>query len=72
MRDIDLNIIGKRIKELRVECGMAQGVLAEKLGVAQNTISQYECNTKRPSIEILIRLAIELKTSADYLLGLED
>ncbi len=71
MRNIDIDGIGKRIKELRLECGMSQVVLAKKVGIVQNTLSQYE-NGKKPGLEVLAKLAIELKTTTDYLLGLED
>ncbi len=72
MIDIDLKELGRKIKELRVESGLYQSQLAEMVGLAQNTISQYENGTNSPSIETLANLAIVLKTTTDYLLGLED
>lgn len=72
MIDIDLKELGWKIKELRVESGLYQSQLAEMVGLAQNTISQYENGTNSPSIETLANLAIVLKTTTDYLLGLED
>lgn len=72
MKDIDLKELGRKIKELRVESGLYQSQLAEMVGLAQNTISQYENGTNSPSIETLAHLAIALKTTTDYLLGLED
>lgn len=72
MKDFDVLKTGKRIKELRVECEMSQKVLAEKIGVAQNTVTQYENGTAKPSIEVLFKLAVALGTTSDYLLGLSD
>lgn len=38
--------IGNRLKEIRAEFGFTQGEFAERLGINQNTLSQYE-NGKR-------------------------
>lgn len=64
--------MGSKIKELRVIKNFSQQDLAEKLGVKQNTVSQYENNVKRPSYEILIQLSNILEVSTDYLLGKEE
>lgn len=71
---IDFSMIktGQRIRELRTEYEMSQKDLAEKVGVAQNTITQYEKGTAKPSLDVLVNLSDVLKTTADYLLGLED
>lgn len=71
---VDFNAIkmGKRIKELRVECEMSQKVLAEKIGVAQNTIAQYENGTAKPSLEVLVKLAHTFNSTTDYILGITD
>ena len=72
MIDIDMKKLAERIKDLREENHLSQKDLAIKIGVAQNTISQYEQGTAKPSIEILANLAVALNTSTDYLLGLKD
>ena len=72
MIDFNMKRVGLRIKELRQESGMLQFQLAEKIGAAQNTIVQYEKGISRMSVEILFKLAIALKTTSDYLLGLTD
>lgn len=64
--------MGKRIKELRNECELSQKVLADKVGVAQNTIAQYEKGTAKPSLEVLVKLAVTFNTSTDYVLGIID
>ncbi len=63
---------GARIKELRQSLAISQQNLAEKVGVAQNTLAQYEKGTSKMSIDVLVNLATELDTTSDYLLGLED
>ena len=71
MIEIDMKELGARIKELRTERGLSQKQLADKIGVAANTVSQYESGQSKTSIDILANLAVELDTTTDYLLGLE-
>ena len=72
MVDFDMSKTGARIKELRQSLGLSQKSLAERVGIAQNTLAQYEKGISRTSIEVLVNLATELETTSDYLLGLED
>ena len=72
MKDYCVEKTGQRIKELRTELEMSQKVLAEKAGVKQNTIAQYEKGTAKPSLEVLFKLAVIFQTTTDYLLGLTD
>lgn len=58
-----------RIKKLRTDEGISQRELAEKIGVKQNYISQWESNTKKPGYDMLVLLADYFNTSTDYLLG---
>ena len=71
MIEIDMKILGAKIKELRTERGLSQKQLAEKIGVAANTVSQYESGQSKTSIDILANLAVELDTTTDFILGLE-
>ncbi len=72
MRDFDVSVMAKRIKELRNEKKLQQKELAEKIGVKQNSISRYESGIFVPSMEVLVHLAQVLDTTTDYLLGLTD
>lgn len=64
--------IGSKIKELRLEKGLLQKDLAIQIGVARNTITQYEKNLANPSYEVLIAIAKFFNVSTDFLLGIED
>jgi transcriptional regulator with XRE-family HTH domain len=64
--------IGNVIKELRAERGLRQSDLANAIGVASNTVTQYENDTIRPSYEVLVDIAAFFSVSTDYLLGLKD
>lgn len=70
MIEINMLEIGNRIKELRKENGMTQTQLAQKIGVATNTVSQYEKGLSKTSIDVIVNLAVALETTTDYLLGL--
>lgn len=61
-----------RIKKLREELHMTQQELADKLGGAKSTIAMYENETRKPSMEVLIKLSEIFDCSIDYLLGKSD
>lgn len=59
-----------RLAELRKKHGMTQGELASLAGVQQNTISQWECGKRNPSVPALMNLSRILGCSIDELYGL--
>lgn len=61
-----------RIAELRKSKGITQIDLAKKLGIAQNTLSQYENELRNPSASIILSIAEIFGVSTRYLLGLPD
>lgn len=61
-----------RIKKLREEFHMTQQELADKLNGAKSTIAMYESGTRKPSMEVLIKLSEIFNCSIDYLLGKSD
>lgn len=58
-----------RIQAAREQKKIRQKDLATKLGIAPNTLSQYETGKREPDFETLRRIADALDTSTDYLLG---
>lgn len=62
---------GIRLSQLRKDRGLSQAALAKKLGVSKQTIYRYENNLQSPSLESTKQLAIILRTSIDYLVGLD-
>ena len=72
MKDFNIDIVSKRIKELRVYNEYSQKQLGELLGVAQNTVAQYEIGTAKTSLDIIFNLAQVFETSTDYILGFTD
>jgi transcriptional regulator with XRE-family HTH domain len=63
--------LGERLARLRKERGYTQVELAEKIGIVQTIISDYEKDRFRPTAEMIIRLAQALEVSTDELLGLK-
>ena len=61
-----------RLKELRIEKGINQKELADKLGYKQNTISQWENGKRFMDTETLRIVADFFEVSSDYLLGMSD
>ena len=64
-------MLGQRICELRTALGWSQVELAKRLGVAKQTVSNWENENIQPSIEMLVRLAKLFNVTTDYMLGLE-
>ena len=72
-KDYNLKIISKRLIELRLEKGLSQMQIVEKvISVSQSTYSRYEDGISTIGILTLISLAKYYKVSLDYLLGRTD
>jgi transcriptional regulator with XRE-family HTH domain len=63
--------IGQRVARLRKERGLTQQELAERLGLGQSNVSDYERGVLRvQGAELIVKLTQVLDVSADELLGL--
>lgn len=62
---------GEAIKAARVNAGMTQAMLAKKLHVTPQNISQYERNVKKPKYETLQKIADALGTTVFVLCGID-
>lgn len=63
---------GNRVKRLRTARGLTQSELAERIGSSQKQIWKYETDQNEPTLSVVLRLAIALDTSSDYLIGMTD
>lgn len=59
--------IGERIRKCRESKGLSQQQLGDEIGVAQNTISNYECGRSVPSTLDMMKLVELFDTSYIYL-----
>jgi len=65
-------ILGQRLKELRLEKGLTQKEIAEKLGLNSVTYLHYEKGQREPPLSLLADMAAFFEVSVDYLLGLKE
>lgn len=63
MPELDLVLLGKRIREARKECGLTQQELADQTGLAIKTVQDIEKGRKNPTYETLARLLERLGMS---------
>lgn len=68
----DVELVHERIRALRKERRFTQTMLAEKVGVSAQVVSNWERNYTSPDLQDLSKIATALHTTADYLLGLSD
>ena len=61
--------LGARVAQLRRDQGLTQTQLAERLGIAQQTLAHYEVGRLRVAASMLPALARVLGTSVEELLG---
>lgn len=61
--------IGSRIRKYREELGISQRQLAERIGVSNGRVSNWEQGLNRPDADMLAELCCVLKVSPSLLLG---
>lgn len=64
-----MEIVAKRLRELRHSVNLSQARLAKAIGLQQSAINRYENDQTDPSCDTLLRYADYFDVSADYILG---
>lgn len=64
-----INGLPEKLKALRLQFGLSQKQVAEKLDVSPSIVSGYETGERTPSTENLLSLSYLYNVSTDYLLG---
>ena len=59
---------GRHLQRLRLQRGWTQDQLASRVGVAKNTVTRIEIGNRRPSLDLLERLARVLRVNLAELL----
>lgn len=62
-----MNYIGKKIKELRLKNDMTQEKLADRLGIAYQTVSKWETGITSPDLSLIVPLARLFRVTTDEL-----
>ena len=65
-------MLSERLKSLRLESKITQKEISDKLEIGQGTYARYEKGDRKPTGEILNKLANFFNVSTDYLLGNTD
>ena len=63
------SLFSEILKELREDHDHTQADLADLLGVAKSTVSNWEQNKSEPNFDLLCKICDVYSVSADYLLG---
>ncbi len=63
--------LGIRILQILKNSNITQKDLAERIGVTEAVISRYISGDREPKPDVLANIATALKTTSDYLLGIE-
>lgn len=69
MQELDFEIIGKRLKEIRLSKGLTQEYVANKVDVNTSHISNIENNRVKVSLSALVNICNALDTTIDYILN---
>ena len=67
-----MNIVGERLKEIRVQARYSQKQLAELCETTQATIGRYEMGVAEPPFQKLLWYADFFNVSLDYIFGRTD
>ena len=68
----DMSVFMIRLKELRLKSKLSQDRLAEKTGISQSALSNWEIGKGVPAATAVIALAHFFQVTTDYLLGESD
>lgn len=60
--------IGLRIAKRRIQMGLKQNTLAEKLNISNNYLSSIERGKEKTSLEVIVNICNALQVTPDYLL----
>lgn len=61
--------LGNRIRKYREMCGLSQKELADKIGVSNSRVSNWEQGINRPDADIIAEICRSLNVSPSDLLG---
>jgi transcriptional regulator with XRE-family HTH domain len=65
-----MNLIDKRLQELRTAHKLTQAQLAKKLGISRSAVNAWEMGISKPHIEYLAELSRIYNVSTDYILNI--
>lgn len=66
---VDQKIFVERIMELMKKDSLSKAQLADAADISRSALTQFLKNERKPSADAVVKLALVLGTSTDYLLG---
>lgn len=72
MKDVDMHIFAKRLKQKRKEEGLTTLELGKQVNISDAQISRYETENRVPSLANAIKIANYFGVTIDWLAGQED
>jgi len=63
---------GKRVTETLRKQNMTQKMLAERICISEAMLSRYVTGDREPKPDMIANIATALRTTSDYLLGIEN
>ena len=67
--DINILVMGQRVRAARKIRNMTAETLAGRIGIAVESLGHIECGARKPSLQTLYNIALALDVSMDYLVG---
>jgi len=61
-----------RLREFRLEAGLSQQALADRVGLAQQNLARYELGTVEPKARLAVRIAQAVGTTVEAVWQLEE
>lgn len=63
---------GEKIRYLRIRNNLTSKELSKALNISESSVSLIENGKRRPSLDIIIKIADYFKVTTDFLLGISD
>ena len=70
--NMDENLIGIRVKEIRSSLAMSQQTFADAIEISKGMVSLVESGKKKPSRDTVTKIANLGNVSTDYVIGVSD
>lgn len=61
-------LIGQKIRDLRIKCGMSLGELSDDVGKSESHMKQVELGSRKMSLDLLLSLMTVFQTGANDIL----
>ena len=69
MKELDLTVFAKRVKELRIYNRLSTRALGKEIDISNATISRYENGKRDPGLVFTYKIAKYFNVSVEYLCG---